>query len=251
MNSTLITYDTGTGGTIGWINQRDTQVLMNRLYIVKGGEGYYSVFGEKRRFHLNHCYILPAMCPYELMQNDENPFNHTYVNFIIDPPILSRTITDLNPQDNYLQGTIIGMIDAIINSTAILHHANFYICPSIQSSPLHPLLINAVQTLLQLARLNNFAQSLSTEIQRSVEYIHQHYYEKISVDSLSKLAFMEKSYYIAKFKNEIGYTPYQYIQKLRLSTALILRSQGISLNQASESAGFSSVSSLYRAMNKK
>lgn len=53
----------------------------------------------------------------------------------------------------------------------------------------------------------------------SIRFIHEHYFENISVKTLAKLENYNAAYYGQWFKNKMGVTPQQYIQKLRLDEA--------------------------------
>lgn len=72
----------------------------------------------------------------------------------------------------------------------------------------------------------------------SIEYIHTHLQEKISISALAKSEFMSESYYRKIFKRLIGLSPSEYIIKQRINLSLYLLSDGIrSIESVAESVG--------------
>ena len=59
---------------------------------------------------------------------------------------------------------------------------------------------------------------------------------------------LNKNYFIKKFRDIIGMTPYEYITELRIGTVKTLSQSGLSVIEASERAGFSTTASYYRAV---
>ncbi len=66
---------------------------------------------------------------------------------------------------------------------------------------------------------------LSTEdraLMESISYIHGHYYKKITIEDLTKIAHISRSTYIKKFKEICKMTPSEYITKIRLESASVM-----------------------------
>lgn len=71
-----------------------------------------------------------------------------------------------------------------------------------------------------LEYLLNYAMTcLGDDKYASVEYIHQYYYEKISIEQLASIENYHPNHYIAWFKSKTGYTPNEYIQRIRFEKA--------------------------------
>ena len=85
-------------------------------------------------------------------------------------------------------------------------------------------------------------------VSEALLYIHKHYTEKITIDDIASRVFLNKNYFIKKFRDIIGMTPYEYITELRIGTVKTLSQSGLSVIEASERAGFSTTASYYRAV---
>lgn len=71
-------------------------------------------------------------------------------------------------------------------------------------------------------------------------YIDTHYAENLNLDSLTRLSFMQKSYFLHSFKKAFGISPMKYLNSVRMEHAklLLLRSDA-SVTEISREVGFS------------
>lgn len=82
----------------------------------------------------------------------------------------------------------------------------------------------------------------------AVEYINAHLTEPLTVDEICAAAYLSKYHFCRLFKERIGVTVMEYVQKTRIVMAKELLSEGThSVTAASEACGFSSVSHFSRA----
>lgn len=83
----------------------------------------------------------------------------------------------------------------------------------------------------------------SEAIKSVISYIHAHYQEKISVDTLAQIAGYSKYYFVRFFSSHVGCSCTSYIQAIRLSKAKeLLRASNASISAVGERTGFESVS---------
>lgn len=54
------------------------------------------------------------------------------------------------------------------------------------------------------------------------EYMELHYAENLTLEQLSKLAMMQKSYFLQQFKKRYGVSPVRYLNLIRMETAKLL-----------------------------
>ena len=88
-------------------------------------------------------------------------------------------------------------------------------------------------------------------ISRVLEYIHAHYSEPIRIEQLSAIALQSRYHFIRCFKTETGFTPYQYVLRIRIEKAQqLLRQTQKSVMTISLDLGFSSPSQFYRSFIK-
>lgn len=109
---------------------------------------------------------------------------------------------------------------------------------------LHSLLDALLSELTQIhsvvSRAGEFGEKRAL-ITNAISYIETHYSEKLSIEKLAKIAYMSKSYFSHSFKEIVGETPVEYINRLRISAAVKLVSMdNFSTHELAEKLGFSS-----------
>lgn len=101
------------------------------------------------------------------------------------------------------------------------------------------------QLIRSLLKINTSKSLISDkfEIEKIIEYMHQHFGEKLSVGILAKLINMSESHFIRIFKKEIELTPMEYLIKLRIEKAKkLLMSNTKSITEIAFLCGFNSTS---------
>ena len=71
-----------------------------------------------------------------------------------------------------------------------------------------------------------------------------------TVKILIQFCFLSKKYFIRLFHQETGFTPYQYIKKIRLTHAISQLRSGNRMEEIAESVGYESASALSKAIKK-
>lgn len=104
---------------------------------------------------------------------------------------------------------------------------------------------NESAALRDLARY--VTHKLKTSAPPSIEYVHNHYKESISLDTLAEIERYHPTYYSTWFKQQTGKSPKLYITELRLAEAKqLLISTTWNLSSISEDIGFENSSSFTR-----
>lgn len=101
------------------------------------------------------------------------------------------------------------------------------------------------QLIRGLLNINQPANSISEkfEVQNVIEYMHQHFSEKLSVKQLAQLANMSESNFIRVFKQETGLAPMEFFIALRLDKARkLLRNSHNTVTEVALQCGFNSAS---------
>ncbi|MEM9930292.1 MAG: AraC family transcriptional regulator [Bacteroidota bacterium] len=94
-------------------------------------------------------------------------------------------------------------------------------------------------------------QVTSQPITASVAYILSHLDDKLSVATLSRMAYMSESGYYRAFKNEMGLSPVDFINKERIKLAASLLRKGTqSIQEVALRCGFNSASYFTRRFKK-
>ena len=85
----------------------------------------------------------------------------------------------------------------------------------------------------------------STGITNAIKYVMEHYKEKITLDTLSSMAYMDKFYFIRQFHSLTGFTPKEYQNELRLNEAVsLLKNTDLSVTAIANEVGFSDAKGL-------
>lgn len=95
---------------------------------------------------------------------------------------------------------------------------------------------------------NNFNSGEDRAIMESISFIHARYFEKITIDDLSRIAHTSRSSYIKKFKEICKMPPSSYITKIRIGSAsVMLLNTTLSISEIAERTGFYDASHFTKA----
>ncbi|MBO5045913.1 MAG: helix-turn-helix transcriptional regulator [Clostridia bacterium] len=85
-------------------------------------------------------------------------------------------------------------------------------------------------------------------VNHAMEYIEQNYTKELSINELSKSLFVSKYFLIRKFHEQTGYSPKQYLTKIRLDKAKQLLAQtNHSIAEIAQAVGFHNEKNIYYA----
>ena len=77
------------------------------------------------------------------------------------------------------------------------------------------------------------------KIRKAYEFINQYYMEDLKLETLAKLCSLSTNYFSAVFKQNTGYSPKEYISRLRIERAKTLLAQGEQpVNEIGDQVGF-------------
>ncbi len=99
-------------------------------------------------------------------------------------------------------------------------------------------LLDRITPMLQVTD----AAALDSRIEQAVLYIEQHYRESFSIDALADLCRMSTSHFYALFRQNMGYSPITYKQKLTVARAemLLVAEPDKSIEEISAELGYHS-----------
>lgn len=97
------------------------------------------------------------------------------------------------------------------------------------------LLYNVLTELLQKCDESDGRDGITD----AIKYVMEHYKEKITLDTLSSMAYTDKFYFIRQFHSLTGFTPKEYQNELRLNEALsLLKNTNLSVTAIAKEVGF-------------
>jgi AraC-like DNA-binding protein len=117
---------------------------------------------------------------------------------------------------------------------------------------LKELMIRVVQSENRKVLKDNSAKlSNNHRIAAAIEYIRQNLTDRLNVSELSKVACMSESNFFRIFKNEMGTTPVEFINEMKIQRAAsLLRDPHIQVKEVYLACGFNNVSYFIRAFKK-
>lgn len=211
-----------------------------RLYYIKGGTAHFVT--DKKEFPLlkDHFYLFPSSLPFTVYQNPDDRLDHMYFDFIMSPPVVASEPV-MSPLDAHpLFPEYLNLMEKVVMS-----------CKQTKESDAYNIVSGLLDAFLRLyLTVNTVNSSLDNAILKSVEYIESHFNENIVIKDLASSLFFNEDYFIRKFKQNMGMTPYAYLSKLRLNIAVVLIAQGASLAEAAAATGYQYPSSLCHALKK-
>lgn len=82
---------------------------------------------------------------------------------------------------------------------------------------------------------------LDKRIEAAMEYTERNYREDITVEQMASVANMSSSRFYPKFKSELGQTPTDYVNRVRIGRAMVMMyDKSLSVEQISEAVGYNS-----------
>jgi len=83
-----------------------------------------------------------------------------------------------------------------------------------------------------------------------IEYLNKEYAQPFSLDKLSRKYYIDKYYLSHLFKENTGFTIYEYVQSKRIQKAKSLIQEGEPISKVSTECGFLDYSNFYKAFKK-
>ncbi|MCA1065598.1 AraC family transcriptional regulator [Rossellomorea sp. AcN35-11] len=182
-------------------------------------QGSLDIQTERQEIHLNedYCFYLPPTFNHHFRSLDRNEF------LILDIPTL------------YLPENTSSM----------------YIRLDQQWTAIRYLLLEEATAHENMSSLVDLTRYITNKLHishpASIEYIHRHYKEFITLEALAKIEHYHPVYYSTWFKKKTGKSVKGYISELRMKEAKhLLDSTGWSMSRISEELGFENASSFTR-----
>lgn len=173
--------------------------------------------GQEINLNEDHCFYLPPQLEHDYRSKDRNEF------LILDVP------THYLPEQTY----------------------NMHFQLDTQWSAIRYLLLEEAKSPDSASSLVNLARYVVSKLQTSnpasIDYIHNHFKEPITLETLAKIEHYHPVYYSSWFKKRTGKNLKMYLTELRLQEAKnLLVSTSWSMSKISEELGFENSSSFTR-----
>lgn len=159
----------------------------------------------------------------------------------------------LNPTAaDHLIHTLFGISKHLIhpNNDELVNLARLVFDSALQQSSVYLTDSYLLLFLNRLIDIFNDQTSLSKEIIKALDYIFENLNSEMSLEEIANYVNLSESQFKARFKNEIGISPRNFINKQKIEVAKILLLDGESKTKVSNELGFNT-SSYFSAVFKK
>ena len=211
-----------------WYLEETSATGFSRIYYILSGRIHYRDSNSSLDLEPGRVYVLPSAIPYRAMRERTPEFICTYMHISFEEAQVNALI-ELDPnKDECLKNYILTIRSAIDqNGHRLLDR-----------------LADSFSCFLQ----DHHAYIPSTPMQKTVlQYVREHLSENIVIEELSHLLSYHPNYFIRLYKQETGYTPYQYILQQRMQYAVVLLNKGKSNQEICEACGYTDSSTFTRA----
>lgn len=200
----------------------------SRIYYVKSGDVTFEAEGVQIKLRPGYLYALPSTVPYNVWRNRRYDFACTYLHI------------------DFFQAHVTGLIELDVKeNTCLWHYMQAMIHAIDEKRPdLLEDMANSMGTFFRHSRHFRFATDMLNIVQ---SYIMNNIASPISIDELARLFSYHPNYFIRLFRQESGFTPHQFILRLRMQYAVVQLRKGLSNQEVCYSCGFTDSSTFTRA----
>jgi AraC-like DNA-binding protein len=208
-----------------------------RIYLVTEGAARLRIQGEVLDMRPGYLYLIPAFTTHDYAC--DSSFSHYYLHLYEEAPANSIVLEQWNlPYEVTAEST-----DQFLFQRLCAINAELSLTPSEQEEYIHP--TDLSQTIrknnqrpacirmetegIVLQILSHFLQhtsrpkqNIDKRIESAVLYIRKHIAEPIELGELAESSRLSKTHFIRLFKQEVGSTPVQYINRKKIEQAQLL-----------------------------
>jgi len=224
--------------------QRGTMCKLYQVFITHKGSGRFLLDGKEYIAGPNTVCLLNLQKPHRYETAGDN-WEYEWVNF--RGPSCGYYYETINPEgftiyDLQDDATLMARMQDIRASVSLIGRMEF-----VQTGTRILCLLDAF-----CAFVNAYHQRQMTRchgnIMAAVQYIDDHYMEKLSLDMLADMSFLSKYYFTRAFTRYKGMTPYKYLNSVRLSHARqMLLSTPASVDEIGWRVGYGGSKNLIRS----
>ncbi len=106
--------------------------------------------------------------------------------------------------------------------------------------------IELAQLIQSVERATGWRLTGNDTVNSIMEYVRQHYADKISLTQIAEEFYLTQSHVARLFKKHTGESVLEYINRLRIEEAKRLLEQGMSVKEAADQVGYDSLNNFYK-----
>lgn len=232
------------------------------INVVTAGKGIHRINGEEMPVGRGNVFFIPLGTVHEYFDTEAL----TVFHIVISPEILESNLEEARRMQGFSLFTDITekrylflserKMQAVEADLELINRFGTYGLP--ENSPFIPCtvwkLIYFFSYELSKVTDSEYTESLKYhgQIKQILEYIHGNFGKKMSIDTLSKKAYMSRSTFLRAFVKVCGKTPMKYLDDYRiLRASMLLESTSMSKSEVAQACGFYDLSHMERKMKNK
>lgn len=209
----------------------------NRLYYINGGTGGYIINSERIPFEAGKLYFWPSYANILTYTDPNDELDHSYVSITMSSPILSNQVFCMDPNTSPYIKAATDCFHALCEKRHCLQPPELELLKSIS--------LYLIEMSVQLQPNKIIHDPIITT---ALDIMHSSLSEKPTIAQIAEQCHMSTNGFIKKFTKCTGETPYAYLKKLKLRTALTLRANGATVENAARATGYSDAGALLHAI---
>lgn len=218
-----------------------------RLYYIYSGSCSYMYNGKVATLEPGYLYLIPFTFPFLPYSDITNPLDHTYIDFEIIPPIISKEIYKLSPDASPLIKSTFELFLQIIGQDK----DTLYFPRNLDKVTMDLLTSMVSFIVKQFVDIYNIQMPNDTVAISVMNELIDNIDRDITISEIAQKYYLSTDAIIRKFKKSFNTTPYAYLKDLRLRTATYLIQSGEKLHNVARATNYADASSLLHALTNK
>jgi AraC family transcriptional regulator, arabinose operon regulatory protein len=208
----------------------------NKLYFIYEGEGWLKI-GKKEFYPKpNQMFLMPAGVKQSYSTINDNTFTKFWCHFTAK--VGEANLFDVLRLSCYIDVPDAGKLQALFKDLIFYHEST----EIISSLKVKAILLDIICYYLENTAIDNIALTPSPNTDKIAivtNYINNNLSEQLTVDELSRLVHFHPNYFIRFFKNNLGVSPINYINKIRMEKAKeLVKTSNMQLKEIAAVTGF-------------
>lgn len=213
-----------------------------RLHYIEKGSGWYLHNGKKMPLTAGNLYIIPSYYNYIADYNKEEEFTHLFFDFFadcffgFDKPICLE-VGDCAP------------VKAILN--AMIEIFKGFYDGTYDKYEKKPSVLKLFTVLMDFLNEHYEIQYIEDKrIEKVLKFIHSNYSEKISIDDMANILFLNKNYFTRLFTQIVKVSPHEFLVYYRITKGLEMLNKGMKVTDVAEKVGYKNANAFSNAVKK-
>jgi len=213
------------------------------LYVTNG-EGIIEIGKNSFNLKKDRIYLISPQTPHSFQNTGKDVLSTIEIKFELNDKTLMDKALQFPPYIN-LKNTPVKDILAVIHQELAHKYAFFNDITDIKFMEFFTYIMRFAsrqKTKKAIPGSHNHFYESSDEITKVINYIYSNIENELTLEALSNVVCLEKTYFLKKFKHSTGYTPMQFIRNVRIEHAKeLLRFSDMNITQVAMASGFLSI----------